>query len=297
MENSQSTFRKLPDLHQPDMVIALSGWSDAAQVATGTVLYLARALDAIGFAQIEGDQFYDFSTARPEVTIEHGLVKLLQLPTNSLFYWQNKKADHDLVLFHGIEPHFNWQKFVDTVLDLAGMLKVRRIYALGGLFDNMPHTMEPRISGVVNRAELFDVLQQHDIEPINYRGPSSLHSFLLNNCTQRNIEAMSLWGHAPFYVRVETNPMVCLGLVKKLAELMNIEIDLTELIKAGEYLRDMLNRLLADSEELQGYVKKLEEQYEIEGISTREPSPGADRIVKEVEDFLRKQRDKGESDL
>jgi proteasome assembly chaperone (PAC2) family protein len=296
MENSQSAFRKLPDLRQPDMIIALSGWSDAAQVATGTVLYLARTLDAIGFAQIEGDQFYDFSTARPEVTIERGLIKLLQLPSNSLFYWQNKKTDHGLVLLHGIEPHFHWQKFVDTVLDLAGMISVRRIYALGGLFDNIPHTMEPRISGVVNRSELFEVLQKHSIEPINYRGPSSLHSFLLNNCTQRNMEAISLWGHAPFYVRVETNPLVCLELVKKLAELTETEIDLTELIKAGEYLTDMLNRLLSDSEELQGYVKKLEEQYKIEGISPREPSPGADRIVREVEDFLRKQRGEGEAD-
>jgi len=296
MENNKSAFGKLPDLRHPDMIIALAGWSDAAQVATGTVLYLVRSLDANGFAQIEGDQFYDFSTTRPEVTIDRGLIKSLQLPSNSLFYWKNKKADHDLVFFHGIEPHFHWQKFVDTILDLAGSLKVRRIYALGGLYDNIPHTMEPRISGVVNGAELLAVLQKHNIEPINYRGPSSLHSFLLANFARREVEAISLWGHAPFYVRVETNPMVCLALVRKLTELMEIEIDLTELIKAGEYLKDMLNRLLADSEELQVYIKKLEEQYEIEGITSREPSPGADRIIREVEDFLRNQRRQGESE-
>ncbi len=111
MENKPSAFGKLPDLNHPDMIVALAGWSDAAKVATGTVLYLVRSLDASGFAQIEGDQFYDFSTTRPEVTIDQGLIKLLQLPSNSLFYWKNEKADHDLVLFHGIEPHFHWQKF------------------------------------------------------------------------------------------------------------------------------------------------------------------------------------------
>jgi hypothetical protein len=52
----------------------------------------------------------------------------------------------------------------------------------------------------------------------------------------------------------------------------------------------MLNRLLADSKELQLYVKKMEEQYELEGITPREPLQGADRIIKEVEDFLRNQR-------
>jgi proteasome assembly chaperone (PAC2) family protein len=294
MVNRKSSFNKLPELRQPDMLIALSGWSDAAKVATGSVLYLARTLDASGFAQIEGDQFYDFSNSRPEVTIDGGLIKLLQLPVNSLLYWKNDKTDHDLILFHGIEPNFHWQKFVDTMLELAGSLGVRRIYALGGLYDNTPHTMEPRISGVVNKDDLLAVLKKHNIESINYQGPSSIHSFILTNCAQKEIEAISLWGHAPFYVRVETNPMVCLGLIRKLAELLEIEVDLTELIKAGEYLEDMLNRLLSDNEELQQYIKKLEEQYEIQGTSTGEPSPGADRIVREVEDFLRGQRRKEE---
>jgi len=289
-------FPRLPELHQPDMLIALAGWSDAAKVATGSVLYLARALDAIGFAQIEGDQFYDFSSTRPEVTIESGLINLIQLPTNSLLYWKNSEADHDLVLFHGIEPHFHWQKFVDAILDLSVNLKVRRIYALGGLYDNIPHTMEPIISGVVSSHNLLPILKNHNIEPINYRGPSSMHSFLLNSCVQKSIEAISLWGHAPFYVKVETNPLACLGMVRKLIELLDIDVDLTELIKAGEYLEDMLSRLLADSEELQQYIKKLEEQYQIEGTSPREPSPGSDRIVKEVEDFLRNQRRQEEAD-
>jgi proteasome assembly chaperone (PAC2) family protein len=174
------------------MILALTGWSDAAQVATGRVLYLVRSLEAIGFSQIEGDQFYDFSATRPEVTIDSGLIKLIQLPSNSLFYWKNAEADHDLVLFHGFEPHFHWQKFIDTILDLAVDLKVRRIYSLGGLNDNIPHTIEPRISGVVNRADLLEVLEKHNIEPINYQGPSSLHSVLLANLARREIEGISL---------------------------------------------------------------------------------------------------------
>src|SRR4030042_4762226 len=132
MEINEETIHKLPELRNPDFIVALTGWSDAAQVATGTVLYLSRSLDATKFAQIEGDQFYDFSTTRPEVTIDRGLITSLQLPHNSLFYWKNKKADHDLVFFHGIEPHFHWQKFIDTILDSAINLKVRKIYALGG---------------------------------------------------------------------------------------------------------------------------------------------------------------------
>lgn len=295
MEINETTVHKLPELQNPVLIAAFAGWSDAAQVATGTVLFLVRSLDATGFAQIEGDQFYDFSITRPKVKIDRGLITSLQLPNNSFFYWRDQKANHDLVLLHGIEPQSHWQKFVDTILDLAIKLKVWRIYALGGLYDSIPHTREPRISGVINRTGLLAVLQRHNIEPINYQGPSSLHSFLLTNCARRNIEAISLWGHAPFYIRVETNPIVCLGLVKKLTGLLEIEIDTGELIRDGEHLKDMLNRLLSDNEELQIYIKKLEEQYEVEGVTPGETFQGADRIVREVEDFLRNQRRKEET--
>jgi len=294
MEISETTIHKLPELKNPVLIASFAGWSDAAQVATGTVLFLVRNLDAAGFAQIEGDQFYDFSVTRPKIHIDGGLITSLQLPNNSLFYWRDQKASHDLVLLHGIEPQLHWQKFVDTILDLAIKLKIWRIYVLGGLYDSTPHTREPRISGIVNRAGLLSVLQKHNIAPINYQGPSSLNSFLLTSCARRNIEAISLWGHTPFYVRVETNPMVCRSLVKKLTEMLEIEIDTKELLIAGEHLQDMLNRLLSDNEDLQLYIKKLEEQYELEGTTPGEPSQGADRIVREVEDFLRNQRRKEE---
>lgn len=89
--------------------------------------------------------------------------------------------------------------------------------------------------------------------------------------------------------------MVCLGLIKKLTELLGIEVDLDELIKAGESLQKMLSRLLADSHDLRHYIQKLEEQYELEGTAPIEPLEGADRIIKEVEDFLRNQRNRGEA--
>ena len=141
----------------------------------------------------------------------------------------------------------------------------------------------------------MDVLEQHNIEPIVYQGPSSLHALLMTEGVQRKTEAISLWGHAPFYVRAESNPMVCVALLRKLTKLLDIEIDLKELQKAGEYLQQMLSRLLAENHELRQYVKKLEEQYDLEGTAPAELLEDANRIVKEVEDFLRSERHKPET--
>jgi proteasome assembly chaperone (PAC2) family protein len=295
MEANQLTFREQPELRQPDLVTAFAGWSDAAQAATGTVAYLVRRLDAKRFAEIKAEEFYDFSSLRPMVTVDKGLITSLNMPRSSFFYWQNQTTNHDLVLLHGIEPQLHWQGFVDLILDLADQLNIHRIYAVGGLYDRIPHTREPRISGLVNEPSLMDMLEKHNIEPIVYQGPSSLHALLMTEGVQRKTEVISLWGHAPFYVRAESNPMVCLALLRKLTGLLEIQIDLEELNNAGEYLQQMLIRLLAESDELSQYVKKLEEQYDLEGTAPAVPLEDANRIVKEVEDFLRNERHKGET--
>ncbi|MBC8512338.1 MAG: PAC2 family protein [Dehalococcoidia bacterium] len=295
MELNQLTFHEQPELRQPDLVIAFAGWSDAAQAATGTVAYLVRRLDAKRFAEIKAEEFYDFSSLRPMVTVDRGLITSLKMPQSSFFCWQNQTSNHDLVLLHGIEPQLHWQRFVDLILDLADRLKVHRIYALGGLYDRTPHTREPRISGLVNEPSLMDVLEKNNIEPIVYQGPSSLHALLMTESVQRKTEVISLWGHCPFYVRAESNPMVCLALLSKLTQLLDIEIDVEELKKSGEYLQQMLSRLLAENHELRQYVKKLEEQYDLQGTAPAELLEDANRIVKEVEDFLRSERHKPET--
>lgn len=294
MEQNQLVFYEQPRLHNPDLVTAFAGWSDAAQAATGSIAHLIKMLNAKRFAQIKGDEFYDLSNVRPMVTVDRGVTTSLKMPHTSLFYWQNPKTDHDLVLLHGIEPQLHWQKFIDLILDVVDHLKIRKIYALGGMYDSTPHTRVPRISGLVNDPRLLDVLEKHNIGPINYEGPSSLHGLLLTDCAQRGIDGISLWGHAPFYIRVESNPMVCYGLLQKLAEVLEIEIDLEEVRKAGEYLRAMLDRLLAGSDELNMYLQKLEAQYDLAGTISPEISEDATRIIKEVEEFLRNERHESE---
>ncbi len=294
MESRSLVFLERPKLNQPDMVVALSGWADAAQVATGTVAYLVRKLEARRFAEINPDEFYNFPELRPTVTVEGGVITSVRLPRSSFFFWQGGLVQRDLIFVHGVEPHHYWQRFCDLILDIADTMGVRRICTLGGLYDRIPHTVPPRISGVVNSPRLVTVLEEFGIVPIAYQGPASFHSLLLMECTRLEREAISIWGHAPFYIRMEANPMVCLALASKLAEMLGLEVDLEELRRAGEYLQDMLDRLLAENKEMALYVKRLEKEHLSQPAPSGERPEDAERIIKEVEDFLRQQREKGE---
>lgn len=294
MESRSLVFLERPVLSEPDMIVALAGWADAAQVATGTVAYLVRKLEASRFAEVNPDEFYNFPELRPTVTIENGVISSLRLPRANFFYWKGGLGGHDLIFVHGVEPHHYWQRFSDLILDIADTMGVRRIYTLGGLYDRIPHTLPTRISGVVNSPRLTALLEEFGIAPISYQGPASFHSLLLMECARLEKEAISLWGHTPFYIRMEANPMVCLALARKLVEMLGIEVDLEELRQAGEYLREMLDRLLAENKEMALYVKRLEKEYLSQPAPSAERTEEAERIIKEVEDFLRQQRDKGE---
>jgi proteasome assembly chaperone (PAC2) family protein len=290
MEPAKITFFEQPVLRQPDLVAAFLGWPDAAQVSTGTVSYMIDKLPAARLAEMKSDDYYDFATIRPTVTIENGIMQPLSMPLNSFHYWINPKGERDLILFTGIEPQMKWNAYVEAIADLAGYYNVHRVYAVGGLYDRIPHTRETRISGLVNNTDLIEVLESSNIEPISYSGPSSIHGLLLSVCAMRRIPALSVWGHVPFYIRAESNPMVCFEIIKKVSSVLGIDISLADIKKSADSLFTILNRLLYENEQMRNFLKAMEEQYDQDGSSLGAQITGDDQIIKDIEDFLRNQR-------
>lgn len=293
MEPGSLTFYERPTLRQPDLVAAFIGWPDAAQVSTGAVSYIIKKLPARKLAEMKSDEYYDFGTIRPTVRIENGVMDPMHMPDNSFYYWQNDGGERDLLILSGIEPQMRWQSYVEVIADLAGYYDVHRVYAIGGLYDRVPHTRETRISGLVNDPALVEVLESADIEPVNYHGPSSIHGLLLSVCAVRRIPAFSLWGHVPFYIRAESNPMVCLKTLKKLAALLGLSLDLNELRMSADSLYAILNKLLNENDQMRNFLNSLEEQYQIDGNAIGLEPEGSAQIIRDIEDFLKNQRHEG----
>ena len=64
--------RDLQPLHSPIMVVALRGWFDIGEVATGALQRLLREKPGPVVASIDPDPFFDFTQERPEVWIDDG---------------------------------------------------------------------------------------------------------------------------------------------------------------------------------------------------------------------------------
>ncbi len=62
-------FRQEPPRKLPAMIVAFAGWPDAAEAASGALRYLVEKLGATKFAEIAPEEFYDFTSTRPETRI------------------------------------------------------------------------------------------------------------------------------------------------------------------------------------------------------------------------------------
>ncbi len=146
-----------PELVAPYIMVGLKGWLNAGEVSTGSIDYLRLKLGARPFAHIEPSGFYVYQipssaaeqTMRPLVTIKEGLVRKLDLPRNEFFFWKSG-AVHDLILFLGAEPNLDWPAYTQAILDVARQFQVPRIYSLGGIFDQVPHTRKTRILATIS---------------------------------------------------------------------------------------------------------------------------------------------------
>jgi proteasome assembly chaperone (PAC2) family protein len=282
-----------PVLRTPPLVAAFAGWPDAAESATGALRYLVRKLPAKKFAELDPEEFYDFTSVRPYIFTGEGGQRFVRWPSNELFYWKGEDTPYDLVLFIGIEPSLRWKTFASTLIGFAERCKVRMVVTVGALLDAIPHSREPRISGSANRPELRRMLEEQGIYFSGYQGPTGIHSALMEACSQRGLPYASIWGHAPHYLHISPNPKVSYALLRKLNRFLGFHFDLSELRSAIVAFEDEVGKAVAKDPGISSYIQRLEQHYD-EAVRAQEELPSPEAVVKDLEEFLRQQRQEGE---
>jgi proteasome assembly chaperone (PAC2) family protein len=289
-----------PILSKTVFLAAWGGWPDAAESATRSLRELIRQLSATHFASIDPEDFYDFAEQRPVITSEAGGSRTLIWPKNEFFYWKADDGGHDLLIFIGVEPNLKWRTYTDLVYQVASECDISLLVTVGALLDSVPHTRSPRVTGSSTSEFLGDGFEHIRYPAPNYEGPSGLTSVLIDRMSGDNVPSASIWGHSPHYLQVAQNPTLTHAILTEIQQFVSVPIDLSKIATEAKEFDENLVRALSDQQEIEGYVKRLEERYDSEEEYRQSPEPAA--LVKELEDFLRQQRtpddpaEDGESD-
>jgi len=283
-------IHQIPLLRDPIMIMAFSGWNDAAEAASGAVEHLLSGWrdkndDVLPelIAEVESEDFYDFQVNRPVVSIDDSEIRSITWPSTQVFGMAIPSMKRDLVIVTGVEPSMKWKSFTSDLLDLADDLEVSLIVSLGSLLADTPHTRPISVTGTGAHPSIANRL---GVSVSKYEGPTGILGIIQDGCMRRGIDAISLWAAIPHYASNAPSPKATLALINTLEEFLNIKIPLSDLPDRADSWEREVNDLAADDSEIADYVKALEESKDAAEL----PEVSGDTIAKEFERYLRRQQ-------
>ena len=275
-----------PDLRRPALVCAFRGWNDGGQGASLAGSFLARAWRAERFAEIDPELFFDFQSTRPHISFAEGATRRIDWPENGFFAAALPDGPRDVVLLLGTEPNLRWRTFCGLVTDLAQDLGVELVVTLGSLLADVPHTRPAPVTG---NATDPDLIEQLSLQASRYEGPTGIVGALHNACRVVGIPSASLWAAVPHYVSMTPSPRAAKALSVRLATLLEVALDTSELDEASEsYMRQVTEAVASDAETA-AYVDELE--HRVDEIIDESDLPSGDALAAELTRFLREREE------
>lgn len=271
-----------PALHEPVMLVAFGGWSDAGDAATTAVDFLVEQWRARPFASIDPEVFYDFTSTRPTVRFDEHGHRRIDWPENTFAAATVPGRSIDVVTLSGVEPQLRWRTLCDHVIEVAKVCDVKMVVTLGALLAEVPHSRPVSVFGTTYDDGDVDHL---DLLPSRYEGPTGMTGVLHAACHEAGLQSAGLWAAVPTYVPSAPSPKAALALVQRTARLLDVSVSTTELQLATAAYERQVSELVGEDEETIEYVAQLEERYDTEPDSMMD----GESLVDEVERFLRDQ--------
>jgi proteasome assembly chaperone (PAC2) family protein len=284
-------IHQIPLLRNPVMIVAFSGWNDAAEAASGAVEHLLsgwrdKSDEVVPelIADVDSEDFYDFQVNRPQVSIDDSEIRSITWPTTQVFGLAIPSMQRDLVIVTGVEPSMRWKNFTADLLDLADDLEVSLVMTLGSLLADTPHSRPITVTGTGAHPAIASRL---GVSVSKYEGPTGILGIIQDGCMRRGIDAISLWAAVPHYAASSPSPKATLALINTIEEFLEISIPMSDLPERSDAWEKEVDELAAEDSEVAEYVKALEESKDAAEL----PDVSGDSIAKEFERYLRRHQE------
>jgi proteasome assembly chaperone (PAC2) family protein len=273
-----------PALDHPVLVGAFEGWNDAGDAASGAVRYLIDRYDGELVADIDPEEFFDFTSARPQAQIDDDGVRRISWPSTEVYSASLPGDAGDALLLLGSEPQLKWRTFCEQIVGVARELGCGLVVILGALVAEVPHSRPVPVVGTVTDPALQAEL---GLRPSTYQGPTGVVGVLSAACREGGLPAASLWAAVPTYVPTAPSPKAVLALLEYTSEVLGMWIPTTDLEIAAAAYERQVTELVQEDDETSDYVAQLERRHDEDG------GEGGDArsLVEEVERYLRDRKD------
>jgi predicted ATP-grasp superfamily ATP-dependent carboligase len=137
-------------------------------------------------------------------------------------------------------------------------------------------------------------MKELGVQPSRYEGPTGIVGVLHDACGAVGIPSVSLWAAVPHYVSLTPSPRAAKALCDRLATLLDVPLDTTELEEASDAYMQQVSEAVAADEDTAAYVEELEGRVD-EGVEEGE-LPSGDALAAELTRFLREREQDDDGD-
>jgi hypothetical protein len=294
MSDPESGYEWLVDepmLHEPVLVVMLTGWIDAGGAAATAVGALADECHAAPILRFDDDTYIDFRARRPTMEVRDGINSDLRWSTIEMSAGR-APGGRDVVVLTGPEPDMAWRRFSSSVTDIAESLGVREMAAFGAYPFAAPHTRDARLSCT---SPSTDVLASVTFARSSVDVPAGVASVLEHAMHDRKIPAIGIWAQVPHYLAAMSYAGASVALLDGLREVTGVSIDASALREAIPVQRARIDEMIADNPEHLAMLRQLEELYDSTTGDTADFAPpdlemrSGDELAAEIQRFLRDQ--------
>lgn len=290
----------LPELGQPVLIQALTGFVDAGSATRLAREQLLTSLEARPVARFDVDQLFDYRSRRPVMTFVEDHWADYDAPALEL-HLLHDDDETPFLLLTGPEPDLQWERFVATLAGLAARLDIRLTVGLNSIPMAVPHT---RPSGVTAHATRRELIAGYEPWLQRVQVPGSVGHLLEYRLGEQGRDALGFAAHVPHYVAQTEYPAAAEALLAAVSRSTGLLLPRDGLRSAAEVVRVEIDRQVAQTEEAATLVQALEEQYDAfargrdqQNLLAAEtgPLPTADELGAELERFLAEQTRPGDT--
>lgn len=280
-----------PMLHEPVLVVMMTGWIDAAGAAAAAVQAVADECETAPIVRFDDDTFIDYRARRPTMELRDGVNTNLRWNHIEMLAGRSP-AGRDVLILMGPEPDMNWRRFSKAVGDIAVELGVTYMVGFGAYPFAAPHTRTPRLSC---SSPSIDVLASIDFARSSVDVPAGMAAALEHTMHDRKIPALGLWTQVPHYVSAMSYPASSVALLDGLATVTGVEVTGTALRNEIGIQRERIDQMVADNPDHQMMVTQLESLHDAAVEDDADAADAAaemrlksgDEIAAEIQAFLR----------
>ena len=235
--------------------------------------------------RFDAENLVDHQARRPVMHIVDGVNTGIEWPEIVLQLGADPEGRRFL-LVSGAEPDRSWRTISGALVDIAREAGVRQVITLGAYPSPVPHT---RPSKVVATATTQELANQVGFMPGQLDVPAGFNAAVERACAEVGLAACGVWAQVPHYVANLPYPGATLSLLRQIAALTGIAVDLGALQKATTDTATRLDSLIAGNPEHVAMVAQLEAAYDEDRPSF--PLPTGDELAADFQRFLRDQED------